>query len=212
MAEQDAAALTAALEAQAALQRESDHRMKNVLQLICSLLMLQGRRAASPEVQAALTAALQRATAVSVAARHVERIDGVERTDLTALIREIATELATRTRRDDVAIDLDLEPLTLPARHGGALALIVNEAVGNALAHGFNGRGGRIKVGVRRAGDELVLSVHDDGIGVDGELPKGFGLTIAGLMAQQLRGRLETDVSQPGFRLAVHVPMPDAKP
>lgn len=212
MAEPDAAALAAALEAQAALQRESDHRMKNVLQLICSLLMLQGRRATSPDVQAALGSALQRTTAVSVAARHVERVDGIERTDLAVLVREIATDLATRSRREDVAIDLDLEPLTLPARHGGPLALIVNEAVGNALTHGFNGRGGRIRVEARRQGDELVLSVADDGAGVAGEPSKGFGLTIAGLMAQQLRGRLETDVAQPGFRLAVHVPMPEAKP
>jgi sensor histidine kinase regulating citrate/malate metabolism len=42
--------------------------------------------------------------------------------------------------------------------------------------------------------------------------PAGFGLTVAQLMAQQLRGRLETQATQPGFRLFVSVPMEEPSP
>ena len=108
-----------------------------------------------------------------------------------------------------MAIDLDLETVTIPGRQAAPVALLVSEAVGNALRHAYpEGRSGRVRVGLRRTGDGFELSVADDGVGIPpGTPPTGFGLTVAQLMAQQLRGRLETDAAQPGVRLSVVVPL-----
>lgn len=198
-----------ALERQAERHREVEHRVKNTLQLISSIVLLQGRRASDDAARQALRAVQQRVAAVSVAHRHVTWGDDAEEVEAAALVREIVGDLASSAGRDDVEIELDLEPVRIPGRSGAPVALLVSECVGNALRHAFpEGRAGRIRVSVRRVGQDLQLTVSDNGVGApDGALPQGFGLNVVQLMAQQLRGRLRTDTAQPGLRMVVTVPM-----
>jgi two-component sensor histidine kinase len=185
-----------------ALRREAEHRTKNTLQLISSIVMLQGRRTADPAAQAALKSVLQRIAAVSLAHRHVH----AEQVELSALVRELAADITRANGRDGLSVELALEPVTVPARDGAPVALILNEALGNALHHGFgDGRPGRVDVALRRLENGFEISVTDDGVGLSAT-PNGFGSTIVQLMAQQLKGRLTT-TPQPGCRIAVTVPM-----
>lgn len=205
--------LREALAAQAELQREGDHRVKNTLQLISSLVLLHGRRTTDPAAKQALKAVQQRVTAVSVAHRHVVRTDGVEEVELASVVRELAGDLAAAAGREGIEISLDLEPLTAPARQAAPLALILNEALGNALAHAFpDGRPGRIALRLGRSEGGFEFSVTDDGVGPPAAGSDGFGRTILQLMTQQLRARLETTDAQPGLRVAVSVPMDPAQP
>lgn len=203
-----------ALEQHTARQREAEHRVKNTLQLISSIVMLQGRRAGNDAARQALRAVQQRVAAVSVAHRHVTWSDQAEQVELSALIREIVGDLAGSAGREGVAIDLDLDSVSIPGRHGAPLALLVSETVGNALRHAYPaGVDGRIRVGLRRTADGFELQVADDGVGLDPASSKaGFGLTVAQLMAQQLRGRLETSAGQPGLRISVSVSMDSQAP
>ncbi|MEW5688094.1 MAG: sensor histidine kinase [Pseudomonadota bacterium] len=198
-----------ALERQAARHRDVEHRVKNTLQLISSIVLLQGRRTSDEGARLALRGVQQRVAAVSVAHRHVDWIDDSEMVQLAPLIREIVGDLAGSAGRDDVAIDLDLDAVTIAARQAAPVALLVSEAVGNALRHAYpDSRAGRIRVSLRRTGEGFDLSVADDGVGMaEGKPASGFGLTVAQLMAQQLRGKLATDSAQPGLRLSVSVPM-----
>lgn len=198
-----------ALERQAARHREVEHRVKNTLQLISSIVLLQGRRAQDEAARQALRAVQQRVAAVSVAHRHVGWSEDAEQVEVAALVREIVGDLAGSAGRDDVAIDLDLEPVTIAGRQGAPVALLVSETVGNALRHAYpDGRSGRIRVGLRRSGQVFTLTVSDEGVGMgDGAQPGGFGLNVVQLMAQQLRGKLTTEPAQPGLRLTVTVPM-----
>ena len=194
--------------------RETEHRVKNTLQLISSVILLHSRRAPEPAAREALKAALQRVTAVSVAHRHVERIDGVECADVPALIRELAGDLASSLGRNGVEVALELDPLVIPGRNAAPIGLLVSEALGNALRHAFpDDRRGRVVVALRCDAEGFELSVTDDGVGepADG-LAKGFGMTVIQLLAQQLKGRLTTGAAQPGFRLAVQAPMQPVKP
>jgi two-component sensor histidine kinase len=76
------------------------------------------------------------------------------------------------------------------------LALILNELLTNAAKHGVNGRGeGIITVGLKSAGDEMVLWVEDDGPGYEYH-PNGrrsSGLGLVGGLVRQLRGTFEIE-------------------
>jgi two-component sensor histidine kinase len=198
-----------ALAQQAERQREVEHRVKNTLQLISSIVLLQSRRTGDESARQALKAVLQRVAAVSVAHRHVSWKENAEQVEVAALVREIVGDLAGSAGREDLAIDLDLEAITIPGRQAAPVALMISETVGNALRHAFpDGRPGRVHVGVRRSGNGFEVSVGDDGVGEVENLPAtGFGLTVAQLMAQQLRGRLATEAAQPGLRFSVTIPM-----
>lgn len=196
------------LERQLTRLRESEHRVKNTLQLISSIVLLQGRRTADESTRQALKAVLQRIAAISVAHRHVTWTEAGETIELSALIREITGDLAHSAGREDLSIDLDLESLSIPGRQAAPVALAVSEAVGNALRHAFpDGRTGRIKVGLRRAPANFELSVSDDGVGTSDPQSVGFGQMVIQLMVQQLRGHLTVDTAQPGRRISVTVPM-----
>lgn len=200
-----------ALERQAARHREIEHRVKNTLQLISSIVLLQGRRAEDEAARGALKAIQQRVAAVSVAHRHVTWDDDAEQVELASLIREIVGDLATSAGREGVTIDLDLETLSIPGRQGAPIALLVCELVSNALRHAYpEGRDGRIRVALRRTSQGVELAVSDKGVGMNPAAgSKGFGLTVAQLMAQQLRGKLVTEADPPGVRLSVLLPAED---
>jgi len=197
-------------------QREAEHRVKNTLQLISSIVMLQGRRSSDEAARQALRAVQQRVAAVSVAHRHVSWSQESEEVELAGLVREIVGDLAGSAGREGVDIDLDLESVVIPGRHGAPMALLVSEAVGNALRHAYpNGRNGRVRVALRRTDEGFELSVADEGVGlVEGASKTGFGLTVAQLMCQQLRARLDTRMvpGQPGVRISVSVPMDSQAP
>lgn len=214
MANPDTGGGHSALERQAARQRESEHRVKNTLQLISSIVLLQGRRAADDAARQALKTVLQRVAAISVAHRHVTWRDEGEQVELAALTREIVGDLASSAGRSGVAIDLDLEPISIPGRQAAPMALLIEETVGNALRHAFpDGRSGRIQVRLRSRDGSLELSVSDDGVGYPSDGPSiGFGLTVVQLMAQQLRGKFTTLAVQPGLLHSVTVPMENVSP
>jgi two-component sensor histidine kinase len=212
MADSDFDSAEQALERQAERAREVEHRVKNTLQLISSIVLLQGRRAADDAARQALKAVQQRVAAVSVSHRHVSWSEDAEQVEVAALVREIVSDLAGSAGREGVDIDLDLDTVTIPGRQAAPVALLVSEMVGNALRHAYPGdRQGRIQVIVQRTAAGFDLQVCDDGVGMPPEAPKtGFGLTVVQLMAQQLRGRLDTAAAQPGLRLSVSVPMDTA--
>ena len=193
--------------AEAPRAREAEHRARNTLQLISSLILLQGRH--SPDVAAgpAMASLLTRVTAVSAAHRQTVWIEDREQVDLAALIRETVSDLAKSAGRDGVTIDLSLEPVLAPGRLAPPMALLVNETVGNALGHAFpDGLTGRIQVTLRQDSAGLEFCVADNGTGRSSPTP-GFGLTVVRLMVQQIRGQLDIADLHPGLRVSVTVPL-----
>ncbi|WP_454718175.1 photosensory histidine protein kinase LovK [Caulobacter segnis] len=201
--------LTEALEQKTALLHEVDHRVKNNLQLISSLLLLQNRRVQDPALKASLKGMLGRVNAIATVHRRLFQSEDVERFDVSAFIRDMVADLMGSANRDDIRIELDLERVEIPASKAAPFALVVNELLTNALRHGFpEGRGGRIFVGVRREEGNFRIEITDDGVGFDKDAkPSGFGLTIVQLLCQQLKAKSETTDADPGARVVVLLPV-----
>jgi two-component sensor histidine kinase len=198
--------LEAALARKDILLREIDHRVKNNLQLISSLVLLQTRRMDNEAGRQALKTVLDRVSAVATVHRRLFQSEDSQRFEVAEFIRDIAGDLALAAGRDDVRITLDLAPVTIPASMAAPFALVVNELLGNAMRHAFPGQGGSIAISLSQADDACVLTVSDDGCGM-GEAPQAFGLTIVGLLCRQLRSDLEIGSAGPGVRATVRTPL-----
>lgn len=196
--------LQAALALERARVREVDHRAKNSLQLVASLLLLQSRRSPEPEVRKALKAMYQRVGAVAAVHRDILGAERPEAFDLARFVQEHMAELAG-ARGDGAAVRLDLDPVELDAARACAAALIVNELGLNALTHGApDGGEPRADVVLRRAGDGFVLTVQDQGPGLPNAADRaGFGLTMVKLLAQQLSAQVAFEDARPGVRAVV---------
>jgi two-component sensor histidine kinase len=195
--------LQAALAQERARIREVDHRAKNSLQLVASLL-LQSRRSAEPEVRKALKAMYQRVGAVAAVHRDLLGAERPESFDLARFVHDHMADLAG-ARGDGAAVSLDLDPVELDAGRACAAALIVNELGLNALTHGApDGGEPRAEVVLRRAGDGFLLTVQDRGPGLPAAADQGgFGLTMVKLLAQQLSANVAFEDAQPGVRAVV---------
>jgi len=121
---------------------------------------------------------------------------------LTSLQRELTrSDLTVTFRHDDVPGGL---------RHEITLCLyrVVQEALQNAIKHGA---ARQVSVSLRRAGEQLLLTVVDDGVGfsVENEWGKGLGLVSMEERLESIDGTV-TIHSRPGAgtRLEVSVPLP----
>src|SRR5437016_2508787 len=121
-----------------AVLHEVDHRVKNNLQLVASLILLQCRRAPEEAARVALKSALERVTAVATAHRRLFQGDPL-RFEVADFVRDLTADLAAAAGRDDLEIALALDEISLPSSSAAPLALVVNELLGNALKHAFPG-------------------------------------------------------------------------
>ena len=207
------AELRQTIEQKTALLHEVDHRVKNNLQLIASLMLLQTRRVHDPAVRKALGGMLERVNAVATVHRRLFQSDDVERFDVSAFVRDLVSDMTGSARRDDITVRLDLERVDIAASKAAPLALVINELFSNALRHAFppealDGRKGEIFVGITRQDGDFRIEITDDGVGLETSASSGgFGLTIVQLLCQQLKARSETTPADPGTRVVVHLPV-----
>jgi PAS domain S-box-containing protein len=205
--------LTQALQQKTALLHEVDHRVKNNLQLISSLLLLQNRRVTDPAVKSSLRGMLERVSAIATVHRRLFQSDDVERFDVSAFVRDLVSDMVGSARRDDIKVRLDLERVDIAASKAAPLALVISELFSNALRHAFppevlDGRPGEIFVGITRQDADFRIEITDDGVGLEKSASSGgFGLTIVQLLCQQLKARSETTPADPGTRVVVHLPV-----
>lgn len=188
--------------------RELDHRVKNDLQLIASVLVLQLRGLPEGPERTAIRSALERVNSVAAVHRRLDVSGDPAHFEVSGMIRDLCEEITAGARRDEVRLTLDLWPTVVPSRQAAPLALITGELVRNALRHAFPERPGEIEVSLRPEAGMLCLSVQDDGIGLASadEAKRGFGAKLVALLAQQLRGTFELADAEPGVRAAVRFP------
>ena len=194
------------------LLAEVNHRVKNSLQQIASVVRLQARASKDPVVTEALEKTLARIVAVG---RVHEQIYGdagkVGDFDAGAYAASLARELVSSMGRDDVALECDVEPVILDMSQAAPLALVLNELITNALKYGCPAdRGGRLRVGLRTIDNQHRLSISDDGDG----LPEGFsttsrnglGMRVIEALSRQLGGKLVVEESNVGATFHVEFP------
>lgn len=201
--------LTQALEQKTALLHEVDHRVKNNLQLISSLLLLQNRRVSDPAVKAALRGMLDRVSAIATVHRRLFQCDDVERFDVSAFVRDLVADIMGSSGRDDIQFNLDLERVDVAASKAAPLALVISDLLSNTMRHAFpDGRPGRVFVGISRNDREFRIEIADDGVGIMTSTGStGFGLTIIQLLCQQLKAKFESSNASPGTRVVINLPV-----
>ena len=180
------------------LAQEIHHRVKNNLQTVASLLRLQAR-AENVDPGKALGDSVNRILAIAAVHEELTEHRG-DVVDLAELIDRLRAMLVQGlvSGKD---VSAELEPVELAGHRATALALVFSELLSNALEHG----GQRISITVVREGNDAVLSIADDGQGMQ-DAPDGTGLSIVrALVRDELRGSIEL-FGEAGLRVEVRFP------
>ncbi|WP_375461779.1 histidine kinase dimerization/phosphoacceptor domain -containing protein [uncultured Enterovirga sp.] len=201
--------LEEALAAKNVLLHEVDHRVKNNLQMIASLIALQARRIPDEQIRRTLKSMLGRVEALGTVHRRLYQSDDVSRFDVAEFTRDVANDLVAASGREDICLDLRLVPVEVPAAKAAPLALMVNELVTNAIKHAFPDRGGRIRIEVEPRGDRFFIKMEDDGIGTPPEVSRrtSLGRTLIENFALQLQADVVSSSADPGTRIEIAIPI-----
>jgi PAS domain S-box-containing protein len=192
------------------LLREVYHRVKNNLQIVDGLVMMQARQLKDPAAAQALAGLRSRIYALGLVHHQLMASTNLETFDLGPFLQELVRNILDGGDHDAVALELDVEPLQVDFDFAIPLGLLVTELVTNALKHALRDGRGRIKVACRPSPDgRVLLSVADDGPGrAAGDGGTGLGsIIIAGLVGQ-LDGEMTTR-NAPGFVTEISLRTPE---
>jgi two-component sensor histidine kinase len=190
------------------LLREVNHRIRNDLAMVRSLLLLGQRRAGSPEERARFADVAERVGVIGRVYHTLTLQEGHAVADIAELLHGLGESFRdAHLGLRPVTFEVGAEAASLTLREAMATALITNELVTNALKHAFpDDRPGRVRVEFRREGEFYRLTVADDGVGLPMQPPSsGLGRTLTAQLARQLGGELAVE-SQDGTRATVAFP------
>ncbi len=195
----------------AVMLREGDHRIKNSLQLVASMMRLQARRESGTSARAALLAAAARVGSVAGIHDALQATRGLDAIDLGAALQKMGAALqAMAGDEGHIQVIVHAEPLEVPVALAQPLVLAVNELVVNALRHAFGDRdSGSVTVVLLRTQDGMTVSVADDGIGLppNHASAPGYGMSLVDMMIKQIGGELRTE-TRSGARFTISAPLP----
>lgn len=200
--------LRRALKAQRVLALEVDHRVKNSLQMVSSLLRAQTRAAGDPGAVEELEKAGRQVETISQLHAELYLTSQAGEVDLAQYLGRVV-ELLGESCPAAVRIGADVAPCWVRANAAAAIGMIVNEFVTNSLKYAFpDGRDGSIAVhGEALDGERYRVALQDDGVGMPGEgepgRRRGLGSRIIEAAAAQLGASLEMPPTERGTRIEI---------
>ena len=202
--------LQAALDQKSALLQELDHRVKNNLQVVASLVLLKSRRIKDEGARGILTNMAERIGALATAHRLLYADGGATWFDLSEVLTDLSRDLMVPLDPANIELSLDFDPVAIAGAKAAPLALLVNELLSNALRHAFPDRLGRVSMTAKWDG-ALHIVVEDRGIGLENHASsdESFGKTLIDMLVRQLRATMAWEDAAPGTRAVLVIPLAD---
>src|ERR1700756_818091 len=149
------------------LLREVNHRVGNSPQIIASLLHLQASSSAQDDVKAALTNAMGRVAAVAQVHRRLYTSHDLNSVLLNQYLDALLEDLRRSAEGNKMSrLTLNAQVIEIDPDRAVAIGIIVNELVMNAVKYAYPDGAGPIHVELTAQGNDLLLTVSDDGVGV----------------------------------------------
>jgi two-component sensor histidine kinase len=185
--------LQTVVEEKTTLLRELHHRVKNNLQLILSIIRLQGFGIEDKYLLEQFKKLEYRIKAVAKTHEMLCASGDISRVDMHEYITQLCEEMQSGFLRDNIKIRYDMG-LNLPLCKAVYIGLIVNELISNSIKHAFAKKGGEIIISLKQLDDNYVLKISDNGDGYKDSMTakETLGLKLVdSLVSNQLDGKIE---------------------
>lgn len=191
------------------LVREVNHRVKNNLQIIISLLNFQSNYLKDASASAAIKDSQNRIRAISMIHQQLYQSENIKNVDIEVYIKELIAYLKKALDFEkNVHFELKVYSVKLEIAQVVSIGLLLNEAITNAMKYAFEGSD-KAKINIELAllkDGELLLIISDNGRGLpsnfDSENVTTLGFTLIKTMVEQLDGQLEV-VNEQGLKISV---------
>jgi NO-binding membrane sensor protein with MHYT domain/two-component sensor histidine kinase len=209
--------LEKALDSRNLILRELQHRVRNNLQVVKSLLRLQARQFEDPRVAQAFVEAQNRVQSIALVHTLLFDHDGLPSiVHFDTYLKSLCAELARTydAERRQIAIKVAAADIALPLETAVPAGLMINELVSNAFKHAFPVGSGQVRVEASLNGAYLTFTVADNGVGFAGPTGTGkdghVGMRVISSLAAQLDGTIEFRTRNGTEAVFTQIPLKDS--
>jgi len=202
-------ALRKLLDERTALLHELDHRVKNNLQLLLSLIGIELRHAEDEASSRVLERMRDRLQALGAAHRDLYDGNGSSRFDVSSFARGLCEELTAALTGVTITPEFDIEATEVSAVKAAPMALLFNETVVNALSYAYRERHGKLKLSMRVRDSHLLFQISDDAFSAEEKraAQNGASGTILRGLARQLGASVDWPHDVPEVLVRILVPV-----
>jgi PAS domain S-box-containing protein len=203
---------TNALKQRDLLLREVYHRVKNNLQIVDGLLVMQARKTHDPQARNGLDGLRGRIYALGLVHHQLMGSADLQTFDVGPFLHELSKNLLDGGGASGVGLSVDACALSVGLDFAVPFGLLTTELVANSLKHGCSDGRGNISVVLRNDPQgQLILVVSDDGGGrprdAGVEVADGVGSGIIKSLIAQLQGTMIVQTDN-GMRTEIHMAAP----
>lgn len=181
------------------LLKEVHHRVKNNLQVVRSLLNLQGRYTDNPQTEVLFKNCQNRIKSMSMVHEMLYKSQDLSKIKYIEYINKLISELVVSMKgaEHNIEINIDVPELKIGIETSIPLGLLVNEVITNSLKYGIvgNAPGCLYFKMERKNSDEYEILIGDNGVGFDNEInfenTATLGLKLINRLVTQLKGSIE---------------------
>ena len=204
--------LKASLERQQFLMKEMNHRVKNSLTIVVSMLQLQAHDVESSELTEKFEAAAHRISAIARAHERLYRNNIAESMDLGIYVEEVCKDMDTSVPHCAIHVEAQ-HKIYIKIDSAISIALIIVELITNCAKYAYpNQTQGDVWVGIERDKDgHISISVRDEGAGLPADFnpskARGLGMRLINAFIKQLNATLTFKRLPRGSEFVALVPL-----
>ncbi|UVF19963.1 response regulator [Microvirga terrae] len=205
-------ALQQMLDERTALLHELDHRVKNNLQLLLSLIGIEIRQSEDDQVRHVLGRVKERMQALAAAHRDLYDGQGSTRFDASSFAKGLCHELTAALPDVRITPEFEIETVEVEAAKAAPMALLFNEIVVNALTHAYKERKGKLKLRLQVRDGALLFEISDDAFSPEEKEAARTSAsgTILKALARQLDAHVDWPREEPATLVRVLMPVQDS--
>jgi two-component sensor histidine kinase len=183
------------------LLKEIHHRVKNNLQIISSLIVLQEQYIKDERILHVFKDFQNRIKVMALIHQTLYNSENLNKIHLSKYIKDLVNNLFKVYSADfkQIKFQLNIEDIDFNLDNANACGLIINELVSNSLKHAFSENNqGKIVVTLKKLEeDKILLDVYDNGIGfpedVDYQNSDSLGLKLISTITKQMDGNISIE-------------------
>ncbi|PAU93918.1 hypothetical protein CK503_09605 [Aliifodinibius salipaludis] len=192
------------------LLAEIHHRVKNNLAVITGLLELQAFNTSSQEAKDVLEISQMRVNSIALIHEKLYQNKNLSEIGFKQYLEELTDVILSSmsTSKTEIDVCMNVDSVNLTVNQAIPCGLILNEIITNTFKHAYPEKEkGKIEINLNRRGDDVYLSILDDGIGIPEEVnlekPKSLGIKLIRTLSKQLDAEAEFSNEKPGTKFAL---------
>lgn len=184
------------------LLQEIHHRVKNNLQIISSLLYLQGKKIDDPIIYKEFDESRNRIRSMALLHEKLYMTPNLAKINLGEYLDNLVEDVIGSYREQSTGVKFlrNLDNIWVNIETAMPCGLIINELVTNTIKYAFpNGEKGTVKINLHQMEEgEINLIIEDDGVGLPSDLDlentDTLGLSLVTNLVSQLGGTLNLNL------------------